>query len=230
MGAETLKLTVAVPDRYTPLRLYASALPLIPVNESIPLPPWDPVVDSSSSAVSVVIPFDLRVPGWLPPSLVAPSVAVSYGVVAAAEIGWNDDPLWPADGPQTLLNPSPTTTRRVRSSYTPFIVHRHRMPTALRASAVAGERTFTLKPLSRLANNLECVVTVPEWADIHGDANTLRLHLRLRIQEQTLGETKGRCYKDQCSATLVELGMEVEEVQKLRCVYDTFYRIFWQLR
>jgi hypothetical protein len=89
------------------------------------------------------------------------------------------------------------------------------MPSALRTDSVPRERNFTLKPQSNLTSQLDCVVTVPEWADMYGGGDSLRLQVRFRMRDdRPENDTPRR--KDDYVASLVELGMEIEEVQKFR--------------
>ena len=78
----------------------------------------------------MAIPFDLRLPGWLPPSHATNLTATSYGLRADIKLGWLDGPMKSSLRLLALSNPSVSSLATARSSspFTCFKVLRHRFP------------------------------------------------------------------------------------------------------
>lgn len=51
-------------------------------------PPQESAGQTSSKDTTYAIPFDLKIPGWLPQSFENDTVALSYGLIATAKVEW----------------------------------------------------------------------------------------------------------------------------------------------
>ncbi|KAK4690062.1 hypothetical protein P7C73_g25, partial [Tremellales sp. Uapishka_1] len=91
--------------RYTPLRLYSATLTLAEPSRPLLLPSPD-AMHPSHARTKLAVAFDLRLPGWLPPSHVSNMTTTSYGVVAHALLGWGD-----AISPSALYQSASTSSR-----------------------------------------------------------------------------------------------------------------------
>jgi hypothetical protein len=65
------------------LRLWTTTVHLAKPDSPLLLPP-----SSSSGKMRMAVPFDLRLPGWLPPSHASEMTITAYGVVVKAVLGW----------------------------------------------------------------------------------------------------------------------------------------------
>jgi hypothetical protein len=224
--------------RYIPLRLHTSTITLATPATSLTI---------LSSHTTFSVPFDLRLPGWLPPSHVSAMTNTSYGALAQATVGWADslsaiealhkasskhrDPLFP--------NPSLSSqhTAKGTSQFAPFEVLRHSLPSALRGFETDRvERHFTLKQDDDCPSPVECVVSVPDWVDVNGGERSLRIALRLRARKTTkVAKTSGSAQGDAAEldsvpmerqtedgedlTKMLELGMEVEQLERYSYVF-----------
>ncbi|ORY29829.1 hypothetical protein BCR39DRAFT_505406 [Naematelia encephala] len=118
--------------RYVPLRIYTDTITVIDPVSPVPIPDRDPA--RHSSRISLGMPFEIRLPGWLPPTHVSSMTSTSYGAIAAATIGWlvpgssvaSDIALSPLSG-RSSKSPrrstssvnNPRTTRLLRPPPTP---------------------------------------------------------------------------------------------------------------
>ncbi|WVQ93510.1 hypothetical protein IAU59_000584 [Kwoniella sp. CBS 9459] len=73
--------------RYTPLRLHTATITLATPSKPLLLPSHDPS-RPNASRIKLAVAFDMRLPGWLPPSHLSDMTTVSYGVLANVTIGW----------------------------------------------------------------------------------------------------------------------------------------------
>ncbi|KAK8861654.1 hypothetical protein IAR55_002477 [Kwoniella newhampshirensis] len=73
--------------RYTAMRLYSFQHPIASPHNSMPIPSHDPS-RPNASFFQAVVQFDIRLPGWLPPSHDSGMTTVGYGVRVDAIIGW----------------------------------------------------------------------------------------------------------------------------------------------
>ncbi|KAL1411823.1 hypothetical protein Q8F55_002790 [Vanrija albida] len=167
--------------RYTPMRLHTAVFDLLA--SPLQVPPSD-----SGRTLTLAVPFDLRVPGWLPSSYNSVLSATSFGVVATATVCW----------PRGRLLDAPA--RASTSPYTPFLVRRHRMPTAISPDAPVRMRAHHV----RHDGPLDATFHVPEWVDIHGGERSLRVSVLLRVPEDSEAD----------DVLINEIGMEVEEADR----------------
>jgi hypothetical protein len=73
------------------------------------------------------------------------------------------------------------------STYQPFNIHRHRLPSALNhRSRNSTEKSYSIKPDADSSSPIECVVTVPEWVDCYGDERDLKLSLRIKARPEAI--------------------------------------------
>lgn len=195
------------------MRLYTTTVNIITRLKPIGIPAYDPARPASRQ-ITFAIPFDLRLPGWLPPTHLSALTDTSYGVIAAAVIGWVDPvqacplaaiaptrqtlfSLQPNRGlpritksskGKTELNssasspPQPAVDERSTSKWTPFEIRRHKLPIAINPSAIEGEKHYSLRPDESSTSPVECVVSVPDWVNIHGGERSLRVSLRVRAR------------------------------------------------
>ena len=202
------------PGRYTPMRVFKSTIDLVKSDKPIVIPHYDEIRPFEQK-VTLAIPFDLRLPGWLPPTIVARLVNVAHGTRADAIFAWDDLPpvptpgmpqsQLPAAGPSTenwmmidrkrsnkvsklsfdhlFVNswglPRPNSATVIRSKFTPFAVHRHRIPGALSHGARIP-RTLTSRPFVDETSPVEVIMTIPEWVDVNGDPRAIKVQLRIR--------------------------------------------------
>lgn len=215
--------------RFSPFRLYTTTLPLIPADSPVVIPSASP--DSTTGPfVTLRFDFDLRLPGWLPPSLRISGrgscAGVGYGVVATAVTSWCDARMTPS-----MHRLSGLVQKSAFSPYTEFIVRRHQMPTAITPNAPIESRSFIHIEEETFSYDInlgtailpvEATFTVPEVIDIYGDERALSVGIRIRIQPDAyhayrlsrailLGDTSNT---DPTVAYLMELGMIVEERQR----------------
>jgi len=172
------------PGRYTTLRLYETSVRLAAPSEPIPIPAVD-LSRNHSSWINVAIPFDLRLPGWLPPSHVTSLTNTSYGLRADVKLGWLDGAGRSSLRLLALSNPSINSLATAQSSspFTPFKVFRHRFPVNSGGHTILRpERSYTLRPDCNQTTPIECIVSVPDWVDVNGDEKSLRVSLRVRAR------------------------------------------------
>jgi hypothetical protein len=74
---------VIVAGRYNPLRLWTTTVHLAKPDSPLLLPP-----SSVSGKMRMAVPFDLRLPGWLPPTHSSEMTITAYGLVVRAVLGW----------------------------------------------------------------------------------------------------------------------------------------------
>lgn len=153
--------------------------------------PSEDSTGSISGRYKVAIPFDLRLPGWLPSSHDAAFAHLSYGLKVHARISWTYSTTVAHLGkiPRRVLaaNPSlnPLTSRDNLSAYTGFEVVRHSFPVGLDSeTALPSKRYFHLPHTARGYHPIDCMITVPEILDLNGDAASLRIELQLRRQQK----------------------------------------------
>lgn len=84
------------PGRYQVMRLVKTEVSLLP-NEGFELPSRsdDPNAQGFDKETAYAIPFDLKIPGWLPQSFENDTVALSYGLVATVKLGWSAHVIQP---------------------------------------------------------------------------------------------------------------------------------------
>ncbi len=248
------------------MRLCTTTLDLATPSQPLIVPSYDPS-RPHAMRFQLAIPFDLPVPGWLPPSHVSPMTSTAYGVMAHSELGWAETSSPPqreslishkstdnhrrssfrrnhSNGLFPRQSLDPTSTDKSASKFISFTIHRHHLlPPGLNLANGRTERHFVLRPEVDSASPIECVVTAPSWVDVNGGEKALKVTLRVRgrrndvlftpaisLQEQTndeddhppqpldseLGETlpKAGYSGDEILTYLLELGMEVEEVER----------------
>ncbi|CAK9785505.1 unnamed protein product [Cutaneotrichosporon oleaginosum] len=111
------------PERYMPLRVHRTSLSLL--TNSYTISPICPTYGT----ITIDLPFDLRVPGWLPPSHVSRHATTSYGLVAEATVGWANETHYsrvPCATP-LIVDGAFAPARTTRSAYTPIRIKRHRL-------------------------------------------------------------------------------------------------------
>ncbi|OCF56500.1 hypothetical protein L486_05350 [Kwoniella mangroviensis CBS 10435] len=86
--------------RYTPMRLYSTTLILATPSKPLLLPSHDPN-RAYAQRIQLAVAFDMRLPGWLPPSHDSEMTTISYGLIAHSTIGWTE--------PATTFYASPST-------------------------------------------------------------------------------------------------------------------------
>lgn len=183
-AGEPDRLTTLTLGRYTPMRLFADSIQLASEEHPLLIPAQDPA-RRRASHVRLAVPFDLRLPGWLPPTFLSVMTDTSYGCVAEVQISWLEDSV--SVRPKAILsNPSlyPSAFTRAISKYSEFTVRRHRVPMTVNGRVPErGERHFTLgNGGSSSASPLECILTVPEWIDVNGEEKSLKVSLRVRAR------------------------------------------------
>ncbi|WVQ78789.1 hypothetical protein IAT38_000880 [Cryptococcus sp. DSM 104549] len=211
--------------RYTPMRLHTATVTLATPAQPLLIPSTDPS-RPHSQRIHLALPFDMVLPGWLPPTHQSDMTATSYGCVVHAVIGWTEASAAPAisvAGPSSgamtdavasdlamdsvvpfrhnFTKPKPRTfdsffansslqphsTQKTHSKWLPFTVLRHRLPTPVGASAPErAERHFTLRPEADSTSPVECVVSVPEFVDVHGEEKSLKVSLRIRARRDAI--------------------------------------------
>ncbi|WWC88092.1 uncharacterized protein L201_002996 [Kwoniella dendrophila CBS 6074] len=77
--------------RYTPMRLHTTTLILASPSKPLLIPSSDPARPHARK-LQLAVAFDMRIPGWLPPSHDSEMTTVSYGLIAHATIGWGESP------------------------------------------------------------------------------------------------------------------------------------------
>ncbi|WRT65772.1 uncharacterized protein IL334_002721 [Kwoniella shivajii] len=75
--------------RYTPVRLHTTTLTLATPSKPLLIPPQDPLKPFADK-IQLAVEFDMRLPGWLPPSHDSDMTTLSYGVVTIAIVGWTE--------------------------------------------------------------------------------------------------------------------------------------------
>ncbi|OXG15400.1 hypothetical protein C367_05547 [Cryptococcus neoformans Ze90-1] len=201
--------------RYTPMRLYACTLELASPSRPLLIPSSD--TSHPYSPLQLVLPFDLRLPGWLPSSYNNDMTFTGYGCVVEAIIGWTEpvsiSPSFASSiglvpEPHGLTKPKPrsafesifsnstllpTYSKKSVSKWQPFTIFRHRLhpPIGPTVPEVA-ERHYTLRPEVDSTSPIECVVTVPEFVDVNGEEKSLKVSLRVRARRDAIIIAKSR--------------------------------------
>ena len=165
------------------------------------IPSCDPLLPSAKR-VELAVAFDLRLPGWLPPSHRSLLTNTEYGLVVKTKIGFTEaaasvySEIKPADKygalrgmrrVATLLSQIPTMEENHTSKYQPFHILRHRLPSALNHRLTnSAEKSYNVKPDADSTSPIECVVTVPEWVDCHGGERDLKIAIRVRARRDAI--------------------------------------------
>lgn len=156
--------------RFSPYRLFTTTLPLIPADSPITIPPSD----AACPFVTVRLDFDLRLPGWLPPSIRVSGrgscAGVGYGVVATAVTSWSDSRRVASMHRLAGLLQESSCSR-----YTEFTIRRHQMPTAIFPNAPIEHRSFIHTEQQTFSYDInmgtaflpiEATFTVPDVVDV----------------------------------------------------------------
>ena len=190
--------------RYTPMRLHNVVLHLVSPSEPLFIPPQDPARPLEQH-ICLAVPFELRVPGWLPPSHTSALTNTSYGVCASATLGWSSTVL-PSLIDQVRVGGAtrlPTKNSKAKrffsnsfdlkadtktsSEFITFDIRRHRLPRAFgRVAREREDRQYTLRPDMDSASPIECVVSTPDWVDVNGEEKSLKISLRLRARRNAI--------------------------------------------
>lgn len=162
------------------------------------IPSCDPLLPTCKT-VDLAIPFDLRLPGWLPPTHRALLTNTEYGLVVQSKIGWTQAAATiyglPKAGDNsivtrslrrqaTLLSHVSTMEEKHTSTYQTFEVHRHRLPSALNHRIRnSTEKSYRITPAANSTSPIECIVTVPEWVDCFGQERDLKIGIKVRARK-----------------------------------------------
>ncbi|ODN86543.1 hypothetical protein L198_07237 [Cryptococcus wingfieldii CBS 7118] len=73
--------------RYTPMRLHSQTLSLATPSSPLLIPSTDPSRPHAAK-FQLALPFDMRLPGWLPSTQASDMTATSYGCLVKAVVGW----------------------------------------------------------------------------------------------------------------------------------------------
>ncbi|KIR70773.1 hypothetical protein I310_05624 [Cryptococcus deuterogattii CA1014] len=223
--------------RYTPMRLHSCTLELASPLRPLLIPSSDP--SHSYSQLQFVLPFDLRLPGWLPSSYENDMTFIGYGCVVEAIIGWAEpasvspnygDSIGAVLEPRGLIKPKsrsvfesvfsnstllPSSSKKSVSKWQPFSIRRHRLhPPIGSTMAEISERHYTLRPEAGSTSPIECVVTVPEFVDINSEEKNLKVSLRIRARRDAV-VAKSRLQTETESTTAAE---EDEDINQLESV------------
>lgn len=201
-----MRIVADITGRYTPFRLHEYTTTL--ASEPLLIPSSDPS-RPGESRVLLSIPFDLRLPGWLPPSHTSLMTKIEHGVTAKASLGWVAVPGASTESLESVVS-DPTqrrySTRRSRldayffpntslslrntatssSKHTSFTIIRHRLPASITGADRPNERQYTLKPEADPDSPVECIVLCPDWVDVNGPERSLKIALRLRAKRSDL--------------------------------------------
>jgi hypothetical protein len=162
------------------------------------IPSCDPLLPSCKT-VELAVAFDLRLPGWLPPTHRAFLTNTEYGIIVQSKIGWTEAAAEVYGQPRagdkcvatrylrrqaTLLSHIATMEEKHTSTYQTFNVHRHRLPSALNHRIKnSTEKSYNVTPAANSTSPIECIVTVPEWVDCYGRERDLRIGIRVRARK-----------------------------------------------
>ncbi|WWC68563.1 uncharacterized protein I206_102492 [Kwoniella pini CBS 10737] len=210
--------------RYSPMRLYTTTLILATPSSPLLLPSHDPSRPHAQN-IQLAVVFDMRLPGWLPPSHDTDLTTISYGLIAQSTVGWTDSattiyaaPSIACSSSSILLNGTDISTKYIQpmrpivvkprasksfdsifgnhsllaksteksqSTWSPFIVQRHRLPCAIGTSIQdPTDRVFILTPGIDSMSPIECVTTTADWVDINGDEKSLKINLKVRARRR----------------------------------------------
>lgn len=167
------------------MRLHTATFALLA--SALQVPPSD--ANCTTRSLTLAVPFDLRVPGWVPSSYASVFAQTAFGVVATAKVAYAR--------PRILREAEGHTST---SAYTPFLVRRHRMPTAISPESAIRSRAHHV----RRDGPLDATFHVPEWVDMHGGDRSLRVSVLLRVPEDSEAD----------ELIVTEIGMEVEETDR----------------
>lgn len=166
------------------MRVYSTAYKLVSESEPVSIPSKDP--RDPSGKVRLSIPFELRIPGWLPPTHLSLKTSTSYGLLSTVIVGWLDgDSSVPTKrlifSNESLRASSKTTSH---SAFTDFTVTRHRLELDPHGdSAVVAKKEFVLSENEMTVNcPFKCWITVPTWVDVNGSRGSLKVAIRLRCK------------------------------------------------
>ncbi|GMK59888.1 hypothetical protein CspeluHIS016_0901050 [Cutaneotrichosporon spelunceum] len=193
--------------RYTPLRVYRDTQTLL--SSPYTIAPYCP----SFGSITVDLPFDLRVPGWLPPSHLSRHSSTSYGLVAQATVGWANETQYLFSGfgaTPLVVNGQFALARMSRSAYTPLEVRRHRIPGPIPVEgATRRQYPFRCKTLP-----VDLTIRHAEYADL-GDPKGIKIEMQLRTSsvepafETAQSDSPGIAY-------VAHIAMEIEEREDVR--------------
>jgi hypothetical protein len=186
--------------RYNPVRLYTETIDLADAKPLL-IPSCDPLLPSCKT-VELAVAFDLRLPGWLPPTHRAFLTNTEYGLVVQSKIGWTEAAAEVYGQPRagdkcvatrslrrqaTLLSHIATMEEKHTSIYQTFSIHRHRLPSALNHRIRnSTEKSYNVTPAANSTSPIECIVTVPEWVDCYGRERDLRIGIRVRARKSAI--------------------------------------------
>lgn len=179
--------------RYTPLRLFTTTIPLVDNVHSIQ--PHCPIFGS----ITVDFPFDLRVPGWLPPTLVSLNSSNLYGVVATAKIGWANETVLSFVNEVTPLrfaNGQKALARLSCSAYNAVHIRRHQFPSAI--SEYRQSRASQHAIRSR-ALPIDVVIRHADDIDLH-DPRGIKIDMLLRAHVSREGWDDCDTENETCSS------------------------------
>lgn len=204
------KLTVAQ-GRYTPMRLYSCTFQLASPSTPLLIPSSDTSNPNPYSRLQLALPFDLRLPGWLPSSYDNDMTFTGYGCVVEAIIGWTEPvSVSPSSAgsigvvpePRGLIKSKPrsafesifsnstllpSSSKKNVSKWQPFTIRRHRLHPPIGSTLPeVSERHYTLRPEADSTSPIECVVTVPEFVDVNGEEKSLKVSLRIRARRDAI--------------------------------------------
>lgn len=231
------KLTF-VQGRYTPMRLHSCTLELASPSRPLLIPSSDPT--HSCSQLQFVLPFDLRLPGWLPSSYENDMTFIGYGCVVEATIGWAEpvsvspnygDPTGAVPEPRGLIKPKsrsvfesvfssstllPSSSKKSVSKWQPFSVRRHRLHPPIGSTIPEiSERHYTLRPEASSTSPIECVVIAPEFVDINSEEKNLKVSLRIRARRDAIVVAKSRLQTETESTIATEEDDDIHQPESV---------------
>ncbi|KIR57534.1 hypothetical protein I314_06673 [Cryptococcus bacillisporus CA1873] len=224
--------------RYTPMRLHSCTLELASPSRPLLIPSSDP--SHSCSQLQFVLPFDLRLPGWLPSSYENDMTFIGYGCVIEAIIGWAEpasvspnygDSIGAVPEPRGLIKPKsrsvfesvfsnstllPSSSKKSVSKWQPFSIRRHRLHPPIGSTIPEiSERHYTLRPEAGSTSPIECVVTVPEFVDINSEERNLKVSLRIRARRDAIIIAKSRLQTETESTTAAEEDDDINQLESV---------------
>lgn len=173
-------------DMYTPLRILEDAFAIVTPEKPLILAAHLST-RAKADRIRIAIPFDMRLPGWLPPTHFSSFTHLSYGGKAEARLGWAPGTVVAQSSVSprraVIANTSldPLTTRVSTSAFTEFTVFRHRFPAQIdEEMSYPSQRTFHLSPKPDSDSPIDCEITLPEWIDINGAERSFKVTIKFR--------------------------------------------------
>lgn len=147
------------------------------INSAYSIQPYCPDFGS----ITIDLPFDLRIPGWLPPTHLTHHTSVSYGVVSMATVGWANESVYSFFNyisPMRYASGELAVARTSRSAYSAITIQRHCNPSVLNEHVSMRQNAFRSKVLP-----VDIMIKHAETVDLL-DPKGVKIDMHIRTSHQ----------------------------------------------